>query len=78
MFATANNIPQAENTDLSTGMTLVTACVENVHNLQTEEKFCGMWNEVVTEIDAYSRQTQRDNTLLRLIKRQVDEATGNN
>ena len=57
-----HNILQAENTDLSTGMTLVAASVVNVHNLQTEEKFCDIWDEVVTQIDVHSRRTQRDNT----------------
>ena len=45
-------------------MTLVAACVENVHNLRTKEKCCHVWDEVVTQINAYSRRTGRDNTLL--------------
>ena len=53
-----------ENTDLSTGMTLVASCVENVHNLRTEDKFCDMWDEIVTQTDAHTRRTRRDNTLL--------------
>ena len=64
MFAPGNNILQAENSDLSTGMTLVAACVENAHNLRTEEKFCDVWDEVVTQSDAHLRQTRRDNILL--------------
>ena len=48
MFAPANDILQAENTYLSAGMTLVAVCVENVHDLPTEEKFCDKWDEVVT------------------------------
>ena len=64
LFAPANNILQAKNTDLSTGMTVVVACAQNVHNLQTEEKFCDTWDEVVTQKNANSRQTRRDNTLL--------------
>ena len=44
-------------------MTLVVANVENVHNLRTEKKFCDIWDKVVTQIDAQSRQTQRDNKI---------------
>ena len=36
LFVPDNNILQAESTDLSTGITLVAACVENVHNLRTK------------------------------------------
>ena len=75
MFASANNILQAENIDLSTEMALVAACVENVHNLRTEEKFCDMWDEVITQ-NAHSRRTQRDNTLLQNYA--VEETTKNN
>ena len=64
MFALPNNTLQAENIDLSTGMTLVAACIENVHNLRTGEKFCEIWNEIVTQIDTHSRRRRRDNTLL--------------
>ena len=76
MFAPASNILQAENTDLSSGMTLVAVYVENVHNLQAEEKFCdtGIWDKVVTQIDAHSRRARRENTLLQV----VEETTGNN
>ena len=76
MFAPANSILQAENTDLLIGMTLVAARVENVHNLRTEEKFCDIWDEIVTQIDAHSRRTRHDNTLLQDYV--VEEATGNN
>ena len=76
MFDPANNILQAENTDFSPGMTLVAVCVENVRNLRTEEKFCDIWNEVVTQIDAHSRRTRRDNALLQDYV--VEETTGNN
>ena len=57
-------------------MALVAASVENVHNLRTEEKFCDTWDEVVTQIDAYSRQTRRDNALLQDYV--VEETTSNN
>ena len=57
-------------------MTLVAACVKNVHNLQTEEKFCDIWDEVVTQIDAHSRRTRLGNTLLQDYV--VKETTGNN
>ena len=76
MFAPANNILQAENTDLSTGMTFVAACVENIHNLRTEEKFCDTGDGVVTQIDAYSIRTRSDDALLQHYV--VEEATGNN
>ena len=76
MFAPANNILQAEINDLLTGMTLVAACVENVHNFRTEDKFCGIWGEVVTQIDAHLRRTRRDNVLLK--DNVVEETTGNN
>ena len=76
MFVPANNIFQAENTDLSTGMTLVAACVENVHKLRIEEKFCDAWDEVVTQIDAHSRRARRSNTLLQDYV--VKETTKNN
>ena len=76
MFAPANSILQAENTDLLIGMTLVAARVENVHNLRTEEKFRDIWDEIVTQIDAHSRRTRHDNTLLQDYV--VEEATGNN
>ena len=36
----------------------------NVHNLRTEEKFCDVCDEVVTQINAHLRQTRPDNTLL--------------
>ena len=49
------------NADLSTAMTFVAASVESVHNLQTEEKFCDIWDEVVTQIDAHSRRPRRHN-----------------
>ena len=45
-------------------MTLVAACVENVHNLRTKEKFCDIWDEIVTQIAAHLRRTRRDNTLI--------------
>ena len=64
LFAPANNTFEAENIDLSTGMTTVAARVKKVHNLRTEEKFCDIWDEVVTQIDAHSRHTRLDNTLL--------------
>ena len=76
MFAPVNIILQAENTDLSTGMTLVAASVENVHNLRTEKKFCDIWDEVVTQIGAHSRRTRFDNTLLQYYV--VGETAGNN
>ena len=76
MFAPTNNILHAENTDLSTGMTLVLSRVENVYNLRTEEKFCDVWDEFVTQIDAHSEQTRRDIRLLRYYV--VEETTGNN
>ena len=57
-------------------MTLVAAFVEKVHNLRTEEKFCHIWNEVVTQIDTHSRRIRRDNTLLQNYV--VEETTGNN
>ena len=57
-------------------MTLVDACVENVYNLQIEEKFCDKWDEVVTQIDAHSRRTRRDNKLLQDYI--VEETTRNN
>ena len=76
MFAPANHILLAENTDLSTEMTLATACAENVHNFRTEEKFCDIWDEFVTQNDAHSRRTRRDNTLLQ--DYEVEETTGNN
>ena len=57
-------------------MTLVAACVESVYNIRTEEKFCDIWDEVVTQIDAHSRQTRRDNTLLQDYA--VEETTRNN
>ena len=49
---------------LSTGMKLVAACVEHIHYLRTEKKFCDIWDEVATQIDAHSRQTGGDNSLL--------------
>ena len=76
LFAPANNILQAESTDLSTGITLIAACAENVHYLRTEKKFCDKWNEVVTQIEAHSRQTRRDHKLL--LDYVVEETTGNN
>ena len=76
MFAPANNIFKAENTDLLTGMTLVAACVEMVQNFRTEEKCCDIWDEVVTEIDAHSSRTRRNNTLLQ--DWVVEETTGDN
>ena len=76
MFAPANNILQAENIDLSTGMTLVAASVENVDNLRTKEKFCDIRDEVVSLSEAHSRQIQGDNTLLQDYV--VEEATKNN
>ena len=57
-------------------MTLVAACVVNVRNLPIEEKFCDIWDEVVTQIDALSRRALRDNTLLQDYV--VEEITGNN
>ena len=72
MFAPANNVLQAENTDLLTRMTLV----ENIHNLQTEKNFCDVWDKVVTQIDIHLKQTQHDNTLLQDYV--VEETTGNN
>ena len=76
MFAQANNILQAENNDLSTGMTFVSPSVETIHHLRTENKFCDIWDELVTQIDAHSRRTRRDNTLLRDYV--VEETTENN
>ena len=57
-------------------MTFVAACSENVHNLRTEEKFCDIWDMVVTQTDAHSRQARRKNTLLQNCV--VEETTGNN
>ena len=57
-------------------MTIVAACIENVHNLRSDEKFCDIWDEVVIQIDAHSRQTRRDNTLLQ--EYVVEETAGNN
>ena len=48
MFAPVKNTFQAENTNSSTGMTLVAACVENVHNLRIEETVFDIWDEDVT------------------------------
>ena len=76
MLAPANNILLAENSDLPIGMTLVAAYDESVYNLQTKEKCCGIWDEVVTQIDAYSRRTRYDNTLQQDYI--VEETTGNN
>ena len=76
MFAPANNILQAENTDISIGITLVAASVENARNLRTEEIFCDIWNEVLTQIDAHLRQTRRGNILLQDYV--VEETTDNN
>ena len=76
LFALANNILQATNTDLSPGMTLEAACVENVHNFRPEHKFCNVWDEVVTKIDAHLRRTRRDNTLLQAYV--VKKTTRNN
>ena len=76
MFTPANNILQTENTDLSTERTLVAARFENVHNLRTEEKFCDIWDKVVTQTDGHSRQTRRDITLLQ--DHVVEETTRNN
>ena len=76
MFAPANNILQAENTHLSTAMTLVASSVENFYNFRTEEKFCDISDEVVTQIDAHSRRTRRDYGLLHNYV--VEETTGNN
>ena len=76
MFAPANNILQAEINDFLTGMTLIAACVENIRNLRTEDKFYDVWNEVVTQIDAHSRRTRRDNVLLK--DNVIEETTGNN
>ena len=57
-------------------MTLIAACVENIRNLRTEDKFYDLWDEVVTHIDAHSRRTRRDNVLLK--DNVVEETTGNN
>ena len=76
MFAPANNILPAENNDVSTGMTLVEACFENVDNLRLEENFGDIWDKVVTQIDAHSRRTRRDNTLPQNYV--VKKITGNN
>ena len=57
-------------------MTLVAAFVDNVYNPRTEKKFCDIRDEVVTQIDAHSRRTRRDNTLLQDYV--VEETTGNN
>ena len=75
MFAPANNILQTKNTDFSIEMTLFAACVENVYNLRTEEKFVtyGVW--LLLKLMLFSRQTRRDNTLL---QNYVVETTGNN
>ena len=76
MFAPASNVLEVENTYLSTGMTLVATCVESLRNLQTEDKFCDKWDKIVTQIDAHSGRTRRDNTLLQDYV--VEETTGNN
>ena len=34
-------------------MTRISTCVKNVYNHRTEEKFCDIWDEVVTQIDAH-------------------------
>ena len=78
MFAPANNIFQAENTDLSTGMTLVAASVKNVHNLRTEEKIGDIWDEVVTQIDTHSRRTRRGRSNSLLQDFVVEETTEKN
>ena len=57
-------------------MTVVAACVKNVHDLWTEEKFCNIRDEVVTQFDAHSRRTRCDNTLLQ--DYEVEKTTGNN
>ena len=41
-----------------------------------QKKKCDIWNEVFTQINAYSRRTRRDNTLLQDYV--VEETTGNN
>ena len=53
-------------------MTLVAACVKNVYYLQTEEKFCDICDEVVTQIDAHLRRTRRDNTFFQIYKASLD------
>ena len=42
----------------------------------TEEKFCDMWDEVITQVDAYTKRTRRDHTLLQNYV--VEETTVNN
>ena len=39
-------------------------------------KFCDIWDEIVTQIDAHSRRTRRDNRLL--LDYVLNETTGNN
>ena len=57
-------------------MILVAVSVENVHNLGAERKFCDICDEMVTQIDAHSRQTRHDNALLQDYV--VEEITRNN
>ena len=67
---------QVENTDLSTGITPVTSCDENVRNLLAEAKYSDIWNEVITQIDAPSKRIRRADALLQNYV--VEETTGNN
>ena len=50
-------------------------CARDVYNLRIEEKLCDIWDEVVSQIDAYSKRRRRDNTLL--LDYVVEETTGN-
>jgi len=77
LFSPANKILQAENTDFSTGVMLITSCVESVGNLRTEQEFRTMWDEANSQNDAHlrSRRNRRVNTLL--ADYVIEEATGN-
>ena len=50
--------------------------VKNVLNIRAEEKFCDIWDEIVTQIDAYSRRTRCNNALMQNYV--VEETTGSN
>ena len=55
---------------------IITTCSENVHDRRAKEKFCNIRDVVVTQTDAHSRRTRRDNTLLQDYV--VEDTTGNN
>ena len=54
LFAPANNNLQAENTDLSTGMTLVGRVLKTFTIFEQKRKFCDICNKVVTQINSPS------------------------